>query len=155
MSEVSPEWAEYFADPPTGPEHPTQAELEALAGILEMPFVDYDAYQIIAAYRRGLQAPRRQLNQRVVQCDTVTIHKYTPGQDLGPSINVGTLSEELTSIEVGGQTHVRYSPDRSVWVYGVAWDAGVAVYRFEAVTIPAGSNYQVGPFPLVFSMSDH
>ena len=54
MSDVSPEWAEYFADPPTGPEHPTQAELEALAGILEMPFVDYDAYQIIAAYRRGV-----------------------------------------------------------------------------------------------------
>lgn len=119
--------------------------------------VDMQAADIVKALLKAGWAPPTppNPNERVVEVDTVTIHKYVSGQDTRASVSVDpdTLGEELGRVEVGNSRHVSYSSGQQVWVYGVAWVGDVAIYRFEAVIIPPGSDYQVGPFPLVMTLT--
>lgn len=116
--------------------------------------VDMQAGDIVKALLKAGWSPPNP-NERVVEVDTVTIHRYVPGQDTRASINVDpdTLGAELARIEVGDRRHVRYSSDQQVWAHGVAWVGDVAIYRFEAEIIPLGSNYLVGTFPLVMTLT--
>lgn len=107
----------------------------------------------IIALVRSYRAPNP--NERVVKVDTVSFHRHAPELGWFASINVdvANLGEELGRVEVGNQTYVSYHPDVQRFAYGVAWVGDVAVYRFPTVDIPVGANYQVGPFPLVFTVS--
>jgi hypothetical protein len=96
-------------------------------------------------------------DQRLVaDCDLVTFHRYTPGQPRGGSFHFDPdMGEEIGRASIAGHSHASHiSQQDNVWVRGIAWVGEVPVYLFEALWVGAGSEYRVGPFPLIITVSD-